>query len=174
MAIKALVYGWITYLVLSWLTSIGIFYSDIALNDEVHRWLPVIARAEDFFVAQGQMDFLKKAALIYEKDLMLLIFMLFFWALVCRFSLRLSFVGFLKVANYKKSYFGLVVLLMCIYGVVSSIVGPDLDQSVRSIFKNKLYSFNVVFGAFHYTLFFPTILPLVAVGVSGFLEPVKE
>ncbi|NWA11635.1 hypothetical protein [Pseudomonas gingeri] len=173
MAVKALVYGWGTYLVVSWLTSLGIFYSDIALSSDLHRWLPVIARAEDYFIAQGQLDFLKKTAWIYEKDLVLLALMLIWGGLFCRFSLRMSFLGFFRVDNYKKSYLGLLMVLGAAYVISAAILGPDIEQSTRGVFSNKLYRFSVLFGAFHHTLLLPTLLPLVAVSISGFLEPLK-
>lgn len=111
MTVKALIYGWVSYLAVAWLSSLGIFYSDIALNSDLHRWLPVIARAQDYFIAQGQLDFLKRTAWIYEKDLVLLAIMLVWGALFCRFSLRLSAIGFLRVTNYRKNYLGLLLLL---------------------------------------------------------------
>lgn len=171
MAARTLIYGWASYLVIAWLTSLGIFYSDIALSSDLHRWLPVIARAQDYFVAQGQLDFLKKAAWIYEKDLLLLTIMLVWGALFCRFSLRVSAIGFLRIANYRKNYFGLLLLLGAGYGIATAILGPDLEQSSRGIFSNKLYRFSVLFGAFHNTLLLPTLPPLIAIGLSGFLEP---
>lgn len=173
MAAKALIYGWASYWVIAWLTSLGIFYSDIALTSDLHPWLPVIARAQDYFVAQGQLDFLKKTAWIYEKDFLLLTIMLVWGALFCRFALRLSAVGFLKMANYRKNYLGLFLLLGAVYVITTAILGPDLEQSTRGLFSNKLYRFSVLFGAFHNTLLLPTLLPLIAIGLSGFLEPIK-
>lgn len=174
MAEKALVYGWASYLVIAWLTSLGIFYSDIALSSDLHQWLPVIACAKDYFIAHGQLDFLKKTAWIYEKDLVLLAIMLVWLALVCRFSLRVSAVGFLRMANYKENYLGLFLLLGAGFLITTVIVGPDLEQSTRRVFSNKLYHFSIMFGAFHSTLLLPTLVPLIAVGLSGFLEPIAK
>lgn len=173
MTVKALIYGWVSYLAVAWLSSLGIFYSDIALNGDLHRWLPVIARAQDYFIAQGQLDFLKRTAWIYEKDLVLLAIMLVWGALFCHFSLRVSAIGFLRMTNYRKNYLGLLLLLGALYGISTAILGPDLEQSTRGIFSNKLYRFSVVFGAFHNTLLLPTLLPLIAIALSGFLEPIK-
>jgi len=173
MALKALIYGWGTYVAVSWLTSFGIFYSNIALSSELHNWLPVIANAQDYFAAHGQLDFLKKTAWIYEKDLALLVCMLMWGAWVCRFSLRLSFAGFFRWANYKANYLSLFFLLLTLYAVVTAVLGPDVNQSTRGLFSNKLYRFSIIFGAFHHTLLLPTLLPLAAFGVSGFLEPIK-
>ncbi|AMB86714.1 hypothetical protein AWM79_15945 [Pseudomonas agarici] len=174
MAVKALVYGWGTYLVVSWLSSLGIFYSDIILGSDLHRWLPVIARAEGYFIAQGQLDYLKKTAWIYEKDLLLLALMLAWGALFCRFSLRVSFLGFFRIANYKESYLELIMLLGVVYVIAAAILGPDLEQPTRGIFSNKLYRSSILFGAFHHTLLLPTLLPLLAVSIPGFLDPIDE
>lgn len=173
MAVKALLYGWVSYLLVAWLTSLGIFYSDVALSSDLHRWLPAIANAQDYFVAQGQLDFLKKTAWIYEKDLVLLAVMLIWGALVCRFSLRMSATGFFRMANYRRNYLGLLLLLGAVYWITTAILGPDFEQSTRGIFSNKLYRFSVLFGAFHNTLILPTLLPPMAVGMSGFLEPIE-
>ncbi|WP_442112127.1 hypothetical protein [Pseudomonas sp. NUPR-001] len=174
MAVKALVYGWASYLVIAWVTSLGIFYSDIALSSDLHQWLPVIARAQDYFVAHGQLDFLKKTAWIYEKDLVLLAIMLVWLTLVCRFSLRVSAIGFLRMANYRKNYLGLLLLFGAGIVITAAILGPDMERSTLGIFSNKLYRFSVLFGAFHNTLLLPTLVPLIAFGLSGFLEPIKE
>ncbi|XVN13924.1 hypothetical protein QZH47_21645 [Pseudomonas corrugata] len=71
------------------------------------------------------MDFLKRTAWIYEKELMLLAIMLV-WGPFCRFSPRLSAIGFLRVTNYRKNYLGLLLLLWTLYGISMAILGPDL------------------------------------------------
>ncbi len=91
-------------MLVSWLTSLGIFYSDIALDSEPHRWLPVIARAEDYFVDHGRLDFLRKTAWFHEKYLALQAFMLVWLGLVCWFSSQVRFLGFFNMANYLVSF----------------------------------------------------------------------
>lgn len=174
MAIKALLYGWVTCLVVSWLTSLGIFYSDIALGSELHRWLPVIARAEDYFVAHDQLDFLKKTAWIYEKDLALQAFMLVWLLLVCWFSLKVRFLGFFRLANYRHNSLALILFAVGIFMVADVVLGPDLEQSTRGLFGNRLYRFSVVLGAFHSTLVLFPLLPMMALGVGGFLDDSHE
>ncbi|KPA90345.1 hypothetical protein ACMGT0_20250 [Pseudomonas sp. RHF3.3-3] len=174
MGLKALLYGWITYWVISWLTSLGIFYSDIALDSDLHRWLPVIARAESYFVANGQLDFLKKAAWIYEKDFMLLTCMMVWVCLFCRFSLKGSFLTFFRVSSYRQSWISFAGLLVCA-GLISTVIfGPDVGQSTRGIYENQLYRLSVFFGAMHSTLVLPPLVSAIAFSLGSFLDPIKD
>lgn len=174
MTIKPLLYGWVVYLALAWLTSIGIFYSDIAIHNDLHRYLPIIERAEDFFVENKELSFLKKAAWIYEKDLILFMMMLL-WGGVCfRYFLRMNFLGLLEVTRYKENAFGLLIVLACMYAILSNIFGSDYQGATRGLFSNKLYLFSTIFGAFNYTVTLPLLFPLIAFGVSGFLKPINK
>lgn len=173
-AVRSLMVGWGVYVLLSWLSSLAIFYSDIALSSDLHRVLPIIARAEDYFVAHGQLDFLKKTAWIYEKDLALLAVMLVWLALTCRFGMRMSFVGFFRWSNYKGNYLGLASLAVFAWLFTNTFIGPDEIQSLRGVRVNKLYAFRVFGGAFHFTLLLPTLVPIATAAVVGFLEPIVD
>ncbi|QXI26080.1 hypothetical protein [Pseudomonas vanderleydeniana] len=174
MAIKALLYGWATCLIVSWLTSLGIFYSDIALGSDLHRWLPVIARAEGYFVAHDQLDFLKKTAWIYEKDLALQAFMLVWLALFSWFSLKVRLHEFFKLGHYRHNYLALLLLLVCIFMVATVVLGPDIEPSTRGRWSNRLYEFSVIFGAFHSTLVLFPLMPMVAMGFAVLLDSSHE
>ncbi|WP_295485198.1 hypothetical protein [uncultured Pseudomonas sp.] len=174
MTIKTLLRVWGAYVVLSWVTSLGLFYSGIGVGSDLHRWLPVIAGAEDFFTAQGQLDFLKKTAVIYEKDVVFLIAMLTYMIVVFRYSMGMVPSGFRKLKNYKDNYLGLFAIVLFGYVFYTCIMGPDPTQSMKGIYYNQVYRLSVFLGAFYYTLMLPMLVPLAAAAVAGFLEPVKR
>ncbi|MGE8347591.1 hypothetical protein [Pseudomonas helleri] len=174
MTIRPLLYGWIFYLALAWLTSIGIFYSDIAIHNDLHRFLPVIERAEAYFVENNELPFLKKTAWIYEKDLALFVMMLLWGGICSRYFLKVNFVGVLEFARYKENALGIIMVLACVFAILSNIFGPGYEDSTRGLFSNKLYLFSTIFGAFNYTVTLPLLFPLIAFGISGFFSPIDK
>ncbi|MEE1925313.1 hypothetical protein V0R50_26390 [Pseudomonas sp. 148P] len=171
-ATRALLVGWLISIPFSWLTSLALFYSDLPLSSDLHRWLPIIARAEAYFIAHDQLDFLKRAAWIYEKDLALFAIMLLWLALTCRFVLKESFIGFLRWRNYRRHYPYLLFLLAVAAVVTMMVVGPAPGDTGFRLF-NRLYSFSVYSGACHTSQLLPFLPSLVAIGIAPFLEPVE-
>ncbi|MFT0868408.1 hypothetical protein [Pseudomonas sp. CAM1A] len=170
MNVKKYLCIWVGYVLFSWSSSVAIVWSGIAEQGELLRTLPVIAKAEVFFNEQGRMDFLKTTAWIYEKDFLLLLGMLGWLCFVYSRHFGMRFSAFFSVRHYRQNYPALLILLVCLWHVLSELWGPTVGAVPQGLFGNRLYGMSIPFGMLYQTMLLPAVFVLIALSLQGFLD----